>query len=140
MAFRKILFAIDSSAYSDKGLELVKSLCEGSNTQVVLLSVLMQIPDLVGNPTRDDLVAEMRKMTEEMLDIARNKLAARGVAATAVVSQGNPADEILSVAKTHDCDLIVMGARGHGSLGGLLLGSVSQKVLHYSELPVLIAR
>ena len=140
MSFKKILFALDSSEYSDKGLELVKTLAEDRKVPVVLLNVLLQIPDMVGNPAREDLMAEMHKMSEEMLDIARNKLEARGIPVTTVVSQGYPSDEIISVAKSHGCDLIVMGAKGHGNIGGILLGSVSQKVLHYSEVPVLIAR
>ena len=56
------------------------------------------------------------------------------------ILQGPPADAILRVAKTRDVDLIVMGARGLGSLGSLLLGSVSQKVMAHATCPVIIVR
>jgi len=56
------------------------------------------------------------------------------------ILQGPPADAILRVAKTRDVDLIVMGARGLGSLGSLLLGSVSQKVMAHADCPVIIVR
>jgi len=56
------------------------------------------------------------------------------------VLQGPPAEAILDVAKTRECDLIVMGSRGLGQFTGLLLGSQSQKVVQHAECPVLIVK
>ena len=47
---------------------------------------------------------------------------------------------ICEYAKEHHCDMIIMGSRGNGQLKGLLMGSVSTKVLHYAECPVLIVK
>jgi nucleotide-binding universal stress UspA family protein len=48
--------------------------------------------------------------------------------------------ELLSAADAHDADLIVAGARGHGGVGALLLGSTAEALVHRSARPVLILR
>jgi nucleotide-binding universal stress UspA family protein len=56
------------------------------------------------------------------------------------ILEGPPAEAILDVANTRECDLIVMGSRGLGRLTGLLIGSQSQKVVQHAPCPVLIVR
>jgi nucleotide-binding universal stress UspA family protein len=53
---------------------------------------------------------------------------------------GMPAQEILHAADKTKADLIVMGSHGHGAIGSLLLGSVTQKVLASAKVPVLVVR
>jgi nucleotide-binding universal stress UspA family protein len=53
---------------------------------------------------------------------------------------GDPATEIISAAKAAQADLIVIGSRGLGEIGGLILGSVSERVLHGSPVPVVVVR
>ncbi|HEV2440471.1 MAG TPA: universal stress protein [bacterium] len=54
--------------------------------------------------------------------------------------RGEPSHEILAAAAHLKADLIVMGSRGLGQVGGLILGSVSERVLHGARIPVLIVR
>jgi nucleotide-binding universal stress UspA family protein len=56
----------------------------------------------------------------------------------AVVRSGSPADEIIRTASELGADLIVMGSRGLGSTRSVLLGSVSDRVLHLAHCPVLV--
>jgi nucleotide-binding universal stress UspA family protein len=51
-----------------------------------------------------------------------------------------PADAILDVAKKKKCDVIVMATQGQGGLRGALIGSVTQKVLNQSKIPVMVLR
>jgi nucleotide-binding universal stress UspA family protein len=51
-----------------------------------------------------------------------------------------PADAILDIAKKKKCDAIVMGTQGEGGLRGMFIGSVTQKVLNQSKIPVLVLR
>jgi nucleotide-binding universal stress UspA family protein len=51
-----------------------------------------------------------------------------------------PADAILSIAKKKKCDAIVMATQGEGGLRGVFIGSVTQKVLNQSKIPVLVIR
>jgi len=53
---------------------------------------------------------------------------------------GDPANEIIKAAAEAKADIIVMGTRGFGQIGGLILGSVSERVLHGASVPVLIIR
>lgn len=57
-----------------------------------------------------------------------------------VVRRGSPADEIVRYAEEHGVGLIVMGSRGWGEMHAVLLGSVSERVLHTAPCPVLITR
>jgi nucleotide-binding universal stress UspA family protein len=54
--------------------------------------------------------------------------------------EGIPADVILRRLESGDYDLVVLGSRGRGPAGSLLLGSVSQSVLHESPVPILVYR
>jgi nucleotide-binding universal stress UspA family protein len=60
--------------------------------------------------------------------------------ATACTEDPQPWGGILRVAHSRRCDAIVMGSHGRGGLGGLLLGSETQRVLAHSKIPVLVTR
>jgi nucleotide-binding universal stress UspA family protein len=57
-----------------------------------------------------------------------------------VVEIGSPAETIAKVAREQGCDGIVMGTRGLGAVSSVLLGSVSSRVLHLSDLPVTLVK
>ncbi len=57
-----------------------------------------------------------------------------------MVRSGSPADEIVETARAIDANLIVLGSRGWGEMRAVLLGSVSERVLHHAHCPVLIVR
>jgi nucleotide-binding universal stress UspA family protein len=66
--------------------------------------------------------------------------AARSSTIDKALLKGDPAENILSVAKKRKADVIVLGRRGMGRLAGLLLGSVSQKVSQLAHCPVLTVK
>ena len=53
---------------------------------------------------------------------------------------GDPAAEIIEIAEKEMADLIVIGSRGLGTIKGVFMGSVSQKVAHHSSCPVMIVK
>lgn len=76
-----------------------------------------------------------------MLDWARAVARAEGVEdAECVLASGDPAEAVCEQARSKAAGLVVMGSRGRGKLGSLLLGSVSQNVLESCECPCLIVK
>ena len=73
-------------------------------------------------------------------DAARYLLEQSGFATLQVQREGKAAAVIPESARRQDCNLIVMGSHGYGSLGSLVLGSVTQGVLTSSHIPVLVFR
>lgn len=65
---------------------------------------------------------------------------AEGVRFEREIGAGEPAAAVVEMAERLGCDVIILGARGHGALRSALLGSVSQGVLHASRLPVTIVK
>lgn len=63
-----------------------------------------------------------------------------GVPATFVVRDGDPAREILAVAKEHDASAVALGSTVHGTIGSLLISSVTEYLVHHCTLPLLIIR
>lgn len=71
---------------------------------------------------------------------AREKLDAAGVPYAFHIGMGDPAEVISQYAKEKACDQIILGTRGLGAVAGMLLGSVATKVLHLSDVPVLLVK
>lgn len=80
----------------------------------------------------------VRAIGEKVLDRARKRAEAAGVeTVTTRLCLGDFADELLDLAEADAADMMVLGRRGLGRLRAAILGSVSQKVLHYAQVPVL---
>lgn len=82
----------------------------------------------------------LRDKAEKLLAPAKAELERAKVRYTAFVDFGEPADIIAARAKEWDVDLIVMGARGRDAVGRFLPGPVAQKVLHRTDVPVLLVK
>lgn len=75
-----------------------------------------------------------------VLDAAAAALASYGAPIARVMRVGDPAHEIVKYAGEWHADMIAMGTQGHGALATVLLGSVTQKVIATSAIPVLLLR
>jgi nucleotide-binding universal stress UspA family protein len=76
----------------------------------------------------------------QVLFAARDALASADVAATGFAQVADPTDEILAAAKAFAAELVVIGPRSLGSVGRLVVRSVSRKVMHESDSDVLIVK
>ncbi|MFN3883794.1 MAG: universal stress protein [Rhodocyclaceae bacterium] len=74
------------------------------------------------------------------LAVAKARLEAAGIVPTLHVSVGERAETIVDFAASRDCEMILLGTRGHTGISGTLLGSVASKVVHLAQGPVLIVR
>lgn len=74
------------------------------------------------------------------LAAAKARLEAAGIVPMLHVSVGERAETIVDFAASRDCEMILLGTRGHTGISGTLLGSVASKVVHLAKGPVLIVR
>lgn len=138
--FGKILLATDGSLDAGEALAYARDLALRDGAQVIVVHAFEPVPSYLGDPWRDRSVARHVSAGQEVADNAAQSLKGAGVDVIVEVLEGPPADAILKVADVRECDLIVMGSRGHGTLASLLLGSVSHRVLAHARAPVLIAK
>ena len=138
--FNKILLATDGSENAAQALKYAKYLAQCHNAQVFIVYVFPKVPDFLGEPGYSNALAKNIARGEETIAGLVHKLQDAGLEVKSEVLEGPPADAILRVADVRQCDLIVMGNRGHGQVSSLLVGSVSHKVIAHAKVPVLIAR
>jgi nucleotide-binding universal stress UspA family protein len=97
------------------------------------------LPVGYGTPEQNAVLIE--HAAQRYLAVIERAAKAAGVPCETVsVTDDFPADAILSLAKRRKCDLIFMASHGRRGLGGLLLGSETQKVLTHARIPVLVHR
>jgi nucleotide-binding universal stress UspA family protein len=127
----------------------LQSLALPRQTRVRLLSVVerLRYPSTAPQALHAQLVqmlkeaeAERRGELDRVLERAAALLDDKITRVTRYTPTGDPAAEIVATADDFDSDLVVVGARGLGGMARVLLGSVSQKVLHHARCPVLIVK
>jgi len=84
--------------------------------------------------------AKQEREGETLLKRTRNSLLKKGIEATPILARGDAATEIIDYTDKEDIDLIVAGSRGLSQFKGWLMGSVSRKLVHYSNCSVLIVK
>jgi nucleotide-binding universal stress UspA family protein len=142
-----VLLATDGSAAAEVAERLLTSINWPAGTTIEVATVVPWLTELVGIPwlaaaplhTEEIEASELANATRRVREAA-DRLAARGLTATPFVLRGNPAAEIVNLAREDHADLIVIGSRGLGAIEGALLGSVSGAVTDRAPCPVLVAR
>jgi nucleotide-binding universal stress UspA family protein len=141
----KFLVPVDGSESSNRAVDLlIKKLgWFKDGVEIHLLNVQHMIPygDRVSSVVGHDKIAQFHQ--EEglaALAAARQKFDAARLKYHYHIGVGHEAETICKYAKEKGCDQIVMGTRGMGSVSNLLLGSVATKVIHLSEVPVLLVK
>jgi nucleotide-binding universal stress UspA family protein len=139
----KLLLAVDGSDSSlHAAAHLIKRVqAAPSQYQVHLLNV--QYP-VHGSVSRFINASQIKQYHHDegikVLSTARKLLNDAGVTYDCHLFVGDPAEVIARYAKEHGCDEIMIGARGFSGISGLLMGSVATKVLHLSEVPVVLVK
>jgi nucleotide-binding universal stress UspA family protein len=131
----KILLAVDESEHARKAVPAAIELARAGGGTVQVLHVRDVV---LATAMVDDSDKDARRLVAGVVE----ELKQAGVAAEGSVrsSTAGPARAILEQARDLDATLIVLGSRGLGALGGLLLGSVAHKILQLASCPVLVIR
>lgn len=121
----RVLAPLDGSDFADAAVEMATSLLRPELVEVTLLVAL-------ATPQTEAPAAW------SVLDAATAHLRARGVATSALLAEGEAASEITSAAHEGGYDLIAMATHGGGPVARALVGSVTDRVIRTSEVPVLV--
>jgi len=139
----RFLLAVDGSWNSSRATDwLIKQLAwYKTAAEVHLINVQPSFP---GDVTMFVPSEQIKKFHQEeglkALTHARAKLDSANIPYSYHVGVGEAAHVITEYAKEKHCDQIFMGTRGMGTITGLLLGSVATKVVHVSEMPVVLVK
>lgn len=137
----KILVAVDGSAYTQRALDYLASHADWlvRGHQLTLLTVVASVPPGAASMLeRKTLQSYYDDQAEEVFAPARQALAAQGIEAEFLAKTGHAAEVIAQTAQAGGYDLMLLGSQGHGTLGKLVLGSVSTKVLANCGVPALL--
>ena len=145
---KRLLIAYDGSDASQKALDTATN-CSTPDDEIVLLTV---IPQALVESTFTNMLLPTIDLTQvvqpgtfkekamENLSKVAKQLEPKVSKVDIVVEAGDPADEILLIAKKYDADLILIGFKGYGKEGRFLLGSVTDKVVRHASRSVLVVR
>jgi nucleotide-binding universal stress UspA family protein len=136
---QRILVPVDGSELADNAVrEVIRRAKASAPREVHLVNVQPRIfPEMsMVYMSADKIDSYYYEQGTQALVGAEKLLREAGISYTAHRAVGDVAQTIVEKARELGCDAIVMSTRGHGKIAGMLLGSVSTKVLHLSDVPV----
>ena len=140
--YKKILIATDGSEYTknavDHGIDLAKNTgAKLYTTYVVDTAAFASIPM---DAAWESMYELLRQEGDVAMKYVAEKAEAEGLELEANIIEGHPADEIIKYSEKNSISLIVLGTLGKSGLDRFLLGSVAEKVVRNSKIPVLVVR
>ena len=140
MLITSILVPVDGSVPAEKALNYALNLAEIHDAKVEIMTVVDEVkmaPDWAREYSE-----KLRKQDEDVLTSTFSKAVKEkpNIKISKCLAEGYASEEILKCAEKGHHDLIVMGSRGMGLVRGLVLGSVSSRVVNKAEIPVLIVK
>ena len=134
----KLLVGVDLSESTGKVVKKAEEIAKALSAKVWIIHVAEPdpYPVVVGGPTiRDSTSKKFHSEHKEIQEIA-DQLRKADINTTALLVQGATVEAILKEASKLDVDMIIVGSHGRGAMYQLLVGSVSEGVLHKSECPI----
>jgi nucleotide-binding universal stress UspA family protein len=149
--FKHILVPLDGSKVGEAALPIIDHLCEnlakGTKVEITLLGVMTILRHwvVVGEASAPISYTEeelnlIKQRASNYLDTTAQTVKRKGVTVNTMVRTGNAADEIHKVADEINADLIAMSTHGRSGLRRLAFGSITDKVLRETRVPVLMVR
>lgn len=140
----KILIAVDGSEHADRAIEAVAKMVRSSLELEATLLCVTPEPIFYGTytgATIQKIEEEQKQQQDVILARALSHAKAQGLKVSEpVCASGVIANEIVRIANERQVDQIAMGTHGMGAIGSMFLGSVAQRVIHLSPVPVLLVK
>jgi len=143
--FRQILIPVDGSEASLAAVHMalrLAGLCPGCRLTALYVVDQLVLHTLArftaGGP--GSAQSELEQEGRRHLELARHDAELAGASMEIQTRDGDPFEEIVAMANALSADLIVMGHKGRRGTAGVLIGSVTERVLDYARCPVLVTR
>jgi len=144
--FNKILVPLDGSDLAECVFPYVEDIAKMRNLRVEAAFVVehYEMPFHGGVVFDENNLKEIersaKKGAEQYMKTVKKRLSSKGIDVNTVVLEGKIADSLVDYANNNGFDLIVMATHGRSGLARWVIGSVADKILHSSTLPVLLIR
>jgi nucleotide-binding universal stress UspA family protein len=139
--YKKILVPLDGSELAEAVLPHAQALAKSEDAEIVILRIPdLPAPDLfTRNPAMANKVLEDTEIeTENYLQDEVKKLSGKGIKVSSLMREGPVPDTILAAAEETHADVIAMCTHGRTGIQRWLIGSVADRVVHYSPIPVML--
>ena len=142
---KSLMVATDGSENADLAVEFAGKLASRLGSDLKIVNIVgehdrapKQLTELARQERRSE-EAFLIELSDQILKASERKVQSLGVPSVQLESQkGDPAKWIIEIARRDNVDAIIMGKRGLGQLSGLILGSVSQKVVTLAPMTVMV--
>jgi len=149
--YEKILVPLDGSDVAEAALpdveDLALKMAPGTQIEVTLLQVVSTLTynvltddDRAQIPYNDSEIALIKQKAQAYLETVASRMRGKGINVKTMVTTGHAAEEIIKAARDASANLIAMSTHGLSGLKRWALGSIADKVLHQSDIPVLVVR
>lgn len=138
LSLKRILYATDFSPASQACLAIAGALARRYHAEVYVANVRPPMPYTMATPEAVCIMENQReRATRHDMDLLLHSPDLRGVAASAIVETGDPAEELKRAVRDYDIDLAVVGTHGRTGLMRLLMGSLAEELFRNLPCPVL---
>ena len=141
--FSRILVPVDGSKFSLQAVRLATRLARHCDSNLLLLHVLdatvVEQLQRFSDKSHDEVRANMEKSAKGFLKDMSMEVSEWDIAVEIIFREGTPHEVILTEADNWGADLIVMGKLGKHGVSRILLGSVAERVIEFTSLPVMLA-
>jgi nucleotide-binding universal stress UspA family protein len=134
--FKRILVATDGSSYSEKAVEYALDMADSVGAELLVLHVATIDPGIgmIWEEVKDQVIERQGTYLKGIVE----KAGKRGVNARSILLSGIPSEKIIQTAECEGADLIILGSHGHTGLGKILVGSVAERVIGGTDIPVTV--
>lgn len=137
MAVKRIVLPVDGSATAEAAARFAEDIARSEGEVVMVLGVVVPIPQ--GSDEAESVTAAIREFMTEQVATEAGRIRAAGIPAEEIVVEADsPHEGILKVAEDRAADVIVMGTHGRTGLVRAVIGSVADKVVRHSTVPVVL--
>jgi nucleotide-binding universal stress UspA family protein len=139
---KKIIIPVDFSKHSEYALETGAAIAKQHNAELIVMHMLELSESIfsTSGSEKSEETAFMLMVTNKNFEEFLDKPYLEGITVTPLIKHHKVLKEVSEVASYEKADLVIMGSRGHSDHDGVFTGSNTEKVIRYSDTPVLVVK